>query len=59
MDFEPRQEPPSERAEWTYLIVDIGGTCSVCGQDLHAGQAVGRVDGKNVHARCKKDSSAS
>jgi hypothetical protein len=39
--------------EWTYLTADLGDTtCSVCGKNLGAGQAVGHVGDLTVHARC-------
>jgi len=50
-----RGEGSNERRdeEWTYLTSDLTETpCAVCGKDLRAGQAVGRVLDKTVHARC-------
>ena len=41
-----------EPEEWTIIEADTDDTCAVCGQPLHAWQAVGRVRGRAVHAKC-------
>jgi len=38
--------------EWDFLTFDPDVTCPICGEPIHAGQAVGRVRGTLVHARC-------
>lgn len=46
---------PNERTdeEWTYLTSDLSDTaCAICGDELRAGQAIGRVRDQIAHARC-------
>lgn len=45
-------DAPDPREEWEYLTFDTDESCAVCGRPIHAGQAVGRVGGVCVHAKC-------
>ena len=50
-----RGQGSSERGdeEWTFLTTDLTDTpCAICGNELRAGQAVGRVRDQIAHARC-------
>jgi hypothetical protein len=46
---EPEPDPAEE---WEFLTFDTDEVCSVCGEPMHAGQAVGRLGGSSVHAKC-------
>ena len=47
--MEQNEEP---REEWEFLTFDTDDVCSVCGEPIHTGQAVGHVAGSSVHAKC-------
>jgi hypothetical protein len=54
----PESPEPSRDEEWTYLTADLeDASCTVCGNSLRAGQAVGHVGDLTVHARCYGPSS--
>lgn len=38
--------------EWTYLTFDTDDSCAACGEAIHAGQAVGRINAQLIHAKC-------
>jgi hypothetical protein len=48
--MDPEDEPSAE--EWDYLMFDVDATCYVCGQPIHAYQAVGHIGNSVVHAKC-------
>ncbi|HSE92726.1 MAG TPA: hypothetical protein VLF19_05425 [Methylomirabilota bacterium] len=41
-----------DQDEWDFLTSDPDATCPICGDAIHAGQAVGRINGALVHAKC-------
>lgn len=43
-----KDDPP----EWTYLTFDTDEDCAICKKPIHVGQAVGRIKGKFIHAKC-------
>ncbi len=45
--------PPEE---WRIVESDTDDTCVVCGEPIHAWQAVGYVEGEVVHAKCYRRS---
>lgn len=38
--------------EWSVIESDTDETCAVCKEPLHAWQAVGRIHGQVLHAKC-------
>jgi hypothetical protein len=44
--------------EWSVIESDTDETCAVCEEPLHAWQAVGRVHGQVLHAKCYRGSPA-
>jgi hypothetical protein len=45
-------DDPEPREEWRLVESDTDDMCVICGDTVHAWQAVGYVGGRVVHAKC-------
>lgn len=50
----PDEERPDSGVDWTFLTYDLEMACAECQEPMHAGQAVGHVSGRMIHAKCFK-----